>query len=54
MSHLLLAAAEIFQNPVAKKDILFGDTAMSLFRAVPSDALIHENAVDLHSVSTVL
>jgi len=41
-------------TPCRPKDILLGDTAMSLFRAVPSNALIHENAVDLHSVGTVL
>jgi hypothetical protein len=46
--------AEIFQTPVAQKDILVGDTAMSLFRAVHSNVLIHENAVDLHSVERVL
>jgi hypothetical protein len=45
MSHLFFATAEIFQPPVAKKDILLGDTAMSMFKAVHSNALSHENAV---------
>jgi len=54
MSLLLLATAEIFQPPVAQKDILLGDKAVSLFRAVPSNVLIHDVAVDLHRVCKVL
>jgi len=54
MSHLLLASAEIFQPPVAQKVIPLCVTAMSLFRAVLSNALLHENAVDLHIVGTIL
>jgi len=41
ISRPFIATAEIFQPPVAQKDILLGDTAMSLFRAVHSNALSH-------------